>query len=74
MGNADSSASLPNINLAGFQERMLLEAELIARGSKLRNFSSGRHVSSRREVKPLRLFGFDLGLMVRPERFELPTY
>ena len=47
MGNADSSASLPNINLAGFQERMLLEAELIARGSKLRNFSSGRHVSSR---------------------------
>ena len=73
MGKADSSTSLPNINLAGFQERMLLEAELTL-ASELRNFSSGRHVSSRREVKPLRLFGFDLGLMVRPERFELPTY
>src|ERR1700760_763756 len=40
MSKADSSAELTSkINLAGFQERMLFEAELITRESELRNFS-----------------------------------
>jgi hypothetical protein len=43
MSKADSSISQPpNIDLAGFKERMLLQAELITRESELRNFASIR--------------------------------
>jgi hypothetical protein len=43
MSKADTSAGkVPDINLAGLKERMLLEAELITRDNELRNFSSTR--------------------------------